>query len=193
MSGIIEFFSEIDRQIFYFINVGLANSFFDLLMPFITNKRNWFIPIGVTWILLIWKGGKGGRTLAFLIIPALILADQTSSTFLKHIFERIRPCKVLENIRLLVRCGSGYSFPSSHATNISAAFTLFIYFYRKYTAIWLSIILLIGFSRIYVGVHYPLDVFGGFIVGSVISLFIISIFNILGEKVKLFRTRKNNY
>lgn len=192
MSGIIEFFSEIDRQIFYFINVGLANSFFDLLMPFITNKRNWFIPIGVTWILLIWKGGKQGRTLAFLIIPVLILADQTTSTFLKHIFERMRPCKILENIRLLVRCGSGYSFPSSHATNISAAFTLFIYFYRKYTAIWVVIILLIGFSRIYVGVHYPFDVLGGFVVGSGISLFIIAIFNIVERKVKTFLTKRNS-
>lgn len=170
----------------------MANSVFDFLMPFITNKKNWFVPIGITWILLVWRGGKRGRIVAFLIIPILILADQTSSSLLKHTFDRLRPCKALDNIRLLIPCGSGYSFPSSHATNISAAFTLFIYHYRRYTVIWITIILLIGFSRIYVGVHYPSDVLGGFILGATISALLLFLFRFIALKMNYSLIRTTN-
>jgi undecaprenyl-diphosphatase len=186
MNEIFEFLLSMDRQIFLFANNNLANPVFDFLMPLITNKKNWLIPIGITWILLIWRGGRRGRIVAFLIIPILILADQTSSSLLKHTFDRLRPCKVLENVRLLIPCGSGYSFPSSHATNISAAFVLFIYYYSKYTIVWVTVILLIGFSRIYVGVHYPLDVLGGFVVGTTISILFILSFRLVERRMKPF-------
>lgn len=186
MNEIVEVLLSLDRQIFFLINNGLANPLFDFLMPLITNKKNWFIPIGITWIVLIWKGGRRGRIVAFLIIPILILSDQTSSSILKHAFDRLRPCKALENVRLLIPCGSGFSFPSSHAANISAAFTPFIYYYGKYTAIWITIILLIGFSRIYVGVHYPLDVLGGFVVGTSISILLIFLFRTIEQRLRTY-------
>lgn len=193
MNELLELLFTLDRQLFFFINGSLTNSVFDLLMPFITNKRNWYVPIAVSWILLIWKGGRRGRTIAFLIIPVLIIADQTSSSFLKHIFDRLRPCndpQIKDYVYLrLARCGSGYSFPSSHATNISAAFTLFIYFYRRFAVVWITIIFLVGFSRIYVGVHYPLDVVGGFMVGTIISILIILIFSNLMVKAEHFLNR----
>jgi undecaprenyl-diphosphatase len=192
MNEISQFLLSMDRQIFLFLNTSLANSVFDFLMPFITNKKNWFVPIGIAWILLVWRGGRRGRIVAFLIIPILILADQTSSSLLKHTFDRLRPCKALDNVRLLIPCGSGYSFPSSHATNISAAFTLFIYYYGKYTVVWVTIILLIGFSRIYVGVHYPLDVLGGFAVGATISVLLIFLFRFIERKINYSTTRATN-
>ena len=191
MINFFEIILRIDHQLFFLINIGLANPIFDFIMPLITNEKNWYIPIAISWIFLIWKGGRRGRAVAFLIIPTLILADQTSSSFLKHLFERLRPCKVLENVRLLVHCGSGFSFPSSHATNISAAFTLFIYFYRKYTIIWITIIAMVGLSRVYVGVHYPLDVLGGYVVGTTISILLILIYNIMEEKAKVVFQKRN--
>jgi len=191
MSDFFQFILSLDHQLFLFINVELANPLFDLIMPFITNKKNWYIPIGISWILLLWKGGRKGRIVALLIVPVLILSDQASSSWIKPIFSRLRPCKTLDNIRLLVRCGSGYSFPSAHATNISAVFTTFIYFYRKYTAIWVAIILLIGLSRIFVGVHYPLDVLGGYMIGVFISMLVILIFNFVEDRVpRLLRNKE---
>lgn len=191
MNDFFQFFLSLDHHLFLLINVELANPLFDLIMPFITNKRNWYIPIGISWILLLWKGGRKGRIVALLIVPVLILSDQASSSWIKPIFSRLRPCKTLENVRLLVPCGSGYSFPSSHATNISAAFTIFIYFYRKYTAIWATIILLVGSSRIFVGVHYPLDVLGGYLIGGCIAILVISIFNVGEDKVLQLIRPKN--
>lgn len=191
MNEFLELFFNLDRQLFLFVNDALSNPVFDFLMPIITNKKNWHIPIAASWILLIWKGGKQGRTIAFLIIPVLIAADQTSSSLLKHIIERLRPCndpvfRDYVNLRL-PRCGSGYSFPSSHATNISAVFTLFIYYYRRFASFWIIIIVLVGFSRIYVGVHYPLDVAGGFAVGTTISVLIILIFDGIQAKIRQFK------
>lgn len=186
MSEFSQFILSLDQRLFLFINVELANPLFDFIMPFITNKKNWYIPIGISWILLLWKGGRKGRIIALLIVPVLILSDQASSSWIKPLFSRLRPCKTLEHIRLLVHCGSGYSFPSAHATNISAAFTIFIYFYRKYSAIWITIILLIGLSRISVGVHYPLDVLGGYLIGASISILAIIVFNFGEGKVREF-------
>jgi undecaprenyl-diphosphatase len=76
----------------------------------------------------------------------------------------------------LVSCGGRLAFPSSHATNISAVAFLFSYFYRKGTLWFISIALLVGFSRIYVGVHYPGDVLFGFIVGCSLSILVLFLY-----------------
>ena len=163
----------VDTSVFFLINQTLANTVFDIIMPFVTNLDNWRIPIGIIWLVLIWKGGKKGRIAAILLIPVLTMSDYTSSSILKPVFGRIRPCHVLENVRLLVNCGSGLAFPSSHATNISAVAVLFSFFYRKATPVFITIAFLVGLSRIYVGVHYPADVLFGFTVGTGISSLLI--------------------
>jgi undecaprenyl-diphosphatase len=172
----------IDASIFFLINQILANAVFDIIMPFLTNLDNWRIPILAIWLALIWRGGKKGRVAAILLIPVLTMSDYTSSSILKPLFGRIRPCHVMENVRLLVNCGSGLAFPSSHATNISAVAVLFSFFYRKAMPGFLTIALLVGLSRIYVGVHYPADVLFGFTVGTGISSLIIYAYLKLSQK-----------
>jgi undecaprenyl-diphosphatase len=166
----------IDTSIFLFINQTLANIVLDIIMPFVTNLDNWRIPIVIIWLLLIWKGGKKGRIAAILLIPVLTMSDYTSSSILKPLFGRIRPCHALENVRLLVNCGSGLAFPSSHATNISAVAVLFSFFYRKGIPVFLLIAFTVGLSRIYVGVHYPADVLFGFTVGTGIAFLLIYLY-----------------
>lgn len=168
----------LDQKIFYFINVGLAVPFLDFSMPIITDQSNWYIPSMILWSLLVWKGGRSGRIVAFLLIPTLVLTDQLAGSVLKPWIGRLRPCKTLEEFRLLVHCGGKYSFPSVHATNISAAAFLFAYYLKKFTPLYVTIALIVGFSRIYVGVHFPLDVLGGYFTGIFCSMLIIQGFEL---------------
>jgi undecaprenyl-diphosphatase len=104
------------------------------------------------------------------------VSDIVSSRIVKKNIQRIRPCNDSEisgKVKLLVRCGSGYSFTSSHASNHFAAaiFLFFTYFYKDNKIKWALIAWAasIGFGQIYVGVHYPFDVLCGAILGSAIG------------------------
>ncbi len=105
-----------------------------------------------------------------------MLADWVAN-ILKHYFERVRPCNELSNIRLLVGCGKSFSMPSNHATNVFA-FTIpfFIMLKNRLRYILITIAGIVGFSRIYVGVHYPSDVVVGALVGSGLSLVVIGLY-----------------
>jgi undecaprenyl-diphosphatase len=113
----IDFLIEIDVAVFYFINVNLANPFFDWFMPFITEKFHWFPVWGILIIGLLWKGGKKGRTVVLLIIPVIFLSDQLSAHVLKPLIARQRPCATLPDVHLLVGMKRSLSFPSAHAAN----------------------------------------------------------------------------
>ena len=114
---------------------------------------------------MIWKGGKEGRIIILLVIPLILLSDQISSSFLKPLVGRIRPCNTLENINLLVNKSKAFSFPSAHAANFFALATYFGYYYRKYIWWFMFVATMVALSRVIVGVHYPFDVVGGAIIG----------------------------
>ncbi|MEN3038433.1 MAG: phosphatase PAP2 family protein [Candidatus Kryptonium sp.] len=160
---------QIDKSLFYFLNRGIANPIFDVLMPFITKDMNLRIFLGLIWLGLVIFGGRTGRILALLLIPAVAIADQLSSHVIKPMVGRIRPCHELENVRLLVGCGSGLSFPSSHATNSFAVAAVISKFYKKLAIYLFSFAFVVSFSRIYVGVHYPADVIFGMVLGVVVG------------------------
>jgi undecaprenyl-diphosphatase len=155
----------IDTQLFFLLNTRIANPVLDVVMPFVTHLHNWTIPIAVLVVYLIVAQGKKGRMVIVLVVVTLIITDQLSSFVFKPWIGRVRPCHMLEQVRLLVNCGGRFSFPSSHATNMAGFATIFTLFYRKYGIIFWAIALLIGFSRIYVGVHYPGDVLFGLVLG----------------------------
>ena len=163
-----ELFRAADHAVFFFINRTISNPVFDWLMPFLTDLNKRPLALIITALLLLWlmvKGKKTGRTAGILLILTIIVSDQLSSTVIKQMFARLRPCHVLQGVRLLVDCGSGYSFPSSHAVNNFAAATVLSHYYRKYQWGWFSFAALIAFTRPYVGVHYPSDVIGGAAIG----------------------------
>jgi undecaprenyl-diphosphatase len=164
-----EFFYSMDLAAFYFVNHTLQNVVFDVLMPVMTDLNKQPAVLVAVFVLLVgmfMKGGPTGRSAVFVLIVTIAFSDQFNSSWVKHLFERVRPCHVLADVHLLVSCGSGYAFPSSHAVNNAAGAVVLSYFYRKWTAAFVSFAVLVGFSRIYVGVHYPSDVLGGFVLGS---------------------------
>ena len=84
-----------------------------------------------------------------------------------------RPCNALSDVRLLVGCTKSFSFPSGHATNAFAVATYLSYNYRRYFPCFFFMAVIIAYSRIYVGVHYPLDVASGALVGGIGALLAI--------------------
>ena len=166
-----------DELIFHLINCGWHNPFFDAVLPLLRNKYTWFpfYLFLLSFLLLNFK--KQGIYLLIAIALTVGVSDTISSHLLKKSVRRARPCKVYEaptDIHLLVSCGSGYSFPSSHAANhFSMAIILFLTLGRVFR--WIKIPLLfwaavIGFAQIYVGVHFPLDVLSGSILGCLVAL-----------------------
>jgi len=156
----------IDKSIFSFFNSTISNPIFDVFFPIITNQDIWTIPILIGVIILSIKGGKRGKISSAILVIAIILADYSSAQILKPFFQRLRPShELIDGIRLLVPKGGKYGFVSSHAANIFAAATVLSYFYVKYKKLFFTIAVLVAFSRVYVGVHYPADIFFGSLLG----------------------------
>ena len=165
----IEFLESIDISIFYFINNTLSNKFFDKIFPFLTEVKHWYLVYLIAWLLALIKGNRLVRISAIAVIFVITAADQFSSFFLKNLFERVRPCNVLPDVNILTNCTGSFSFPSSHAVNNFAVAIFFTYLFPKQKWYFLTIAILMAFSRPYVGVHYPSDVLGGAIIGGVIG------------------------
>jgi membrane-associated phospholipid phosphatase len=158
----------LDTSLFFLINRDLQNRFFDILMPVITNERNW-IPVFLVIIVgLLWKGGRKGRTVVLLLIPLILLSDQLSSSLFKPLFDRMRPCEAfgdLGMVNMLVGMKTSPSFPSGHATNSMAVALFFAHFYPRRRLYYFIAAAAVAFSRVYVGVHYPLDILAGALLG----------------------------
>ncbi|MDP3112288.1 MAG: glycosyltransferase family 39 protein [Thermodesulfovibrionales bacterium] len=172
---------EIDTSLFSYINRGLQNSIFDVAMPVITDKYYFLILILMAWLLI--KDKKRALIPIALTVISVALSDWTSN-ILKHVIERLRPCNALETVNLLVGCSDSFSMPSNHAANAFAVIFALSYqsigdpTSRKKWLRWLllSIALVVGFSRVYVGVHYPADVIVGAFTGIIISILVINLY-----------------
>jgi undecaprenyl-diphosphatase len=177
------FFYGIDLAIFHFLNLTIANPVSDLLWPLITDYDKQ-LPVRMAligvWLWLIIKGGAKGRTVALMVIPVLFVSDKLSSSLIKEWISRPRPCHeigglpVVPGIRMLVDCGPGKSFPSSHAVNNFAVATLFSQYYPRLKYWLFGWAALVAVSRPAVGVHYPSDILGGAVIGSLVALALVA-------------------
>ena len=173
-----------DHGAWYYLNTQWHNSFFDCVIPFLRNPWFW-APLYLFLALFIpAKFGRKGWLWCGFFLVSFILSDQLSATLLKPHFHRLRPCNnpyLASIIHLVVPCGGLYGFPSSHAANhfsigIFGAMTLG----RVAKWVWPIAIIwaaLVSFAQVYVGVHYPLDVTCGALVGVTIGVCTGLLFN----------------
>lgn len=176
----LDYLNSIDIGLFRFCNGSLSNPVLDLCMPFITDLNKQRIVLVFVAVILLWmliRGSRHVRIAALLLVITIIVSDQLNSSVIKYWLERPRPCHALQNVHLLVSCGSGFSFPSSHAVNNFAAALILAFFFPRATWWFFGFASIVAFSRVYVGVHYPSDVIGGAIIGlfcagSVLLVFI---------------------
>jgi undecaprenyl-diphosphatase len=180
------------------INHGWSHPVRDVLMPAIRNKYIW-IPLYVfciSWILFNLTSRQSIYTLLFMTV-SIFASDTISSKLIKYQVQRPRPCheqKFDPPVILRAPCGSGYSFPSSHAANhfcLAAFFvTLFGRYMRRWKNLWWLWAILISLAQVYAGLHYPLDILGGGILGGVIGL---SMGTICTHRLRLqFENQHNN-
>lgn len=177
-----------DKELFLFLN-NLGTSTWDNFWLVVTNKLT-FIPLYAALLYLLYKHlGLKTLLLLVLVIAAMItFTDQVTNLF-KDGFERLRPCRedgVKEFMRYIApRCGK-YGFFSGHSSNSMAAAVfaglLLRPYYKKLIFILLFWSALVAYSRIYVGVHYPLDIICGMSFGALAGFGFYKLQNYLRQR-----------
>jgi membrane-associated phospholipid phosphatase len=175
---------ETDYLWFYTVHFEWVHPILDIIAPFVRNPLFWAPLYLFLAFFAIINYGKRGIYWCLFYIMTVSFSDFTAAKIFKAYFQRIRPCNdelFSDIIRGLVNCGSGYSFPSNHATNhfAMAMFIIFTISGRNPFTIILCILwaAMIAYAQVYVGVHYPFDVIVGAIYGSLIGIFFAKLFN----------------
>ena len=168
-----------DSRLLLFLN-QFHSHFWDHFMWLVANKWTW-IPLYIL-ILYIMQRGQGWKKAAIASVAfALVIActDQLCGSVLRPFFHRYRPSQVQSGISTLLHLidgykGGKYGFPSCHAANsFGLAFFLVLYFKSRILSIFIMVwAVLVSYSRIYMGVHYPSDIVVGMLVGFAVSTLI---------------------
>ncbi len=172
MTDLLQF----DIYLFELINGQWHHELLDRIMPFWRSKYLWAPIYLFLLVFILLNFSQKAWFIIFGLLVTIGVADFTSSQIIKKSIKRVRPCKeaqLQDNLHLLVRCGSGYSFTSSHATNhfAIAGFISLIFvghFRWLHLLIWMWAAS-IAYGQVYVGVHYPMDVIAGAILGGLIG------------------------
>lgn len=174
----LETIQHIDETILYFIHVSYGTVWQDNMVPIFRNPYFWS-PVYLFLIVMMWRNHrKQGLWWCVFFIVTFAFCDFISASVFKPFIHRLRPCNNVYlsfNIRHLIACGSGFSFPSAHASNHFgfAAFMIITLRHRYKMVLPLAIIwaLLVCYAQMYVCVHYPSDILAGAMFGTAIGSF----------------------
>lgn len=173
-----------DYTLWYYINTEWHNYILDAIMPFFRNQWTW-APLYLFLLLFITMNYRRRGwiwCLSFLITFGI--SDYVSAHTIKPLFLRVRPCNnpfLAQMVHNIVPCGSGYSFPSSHAANhFALAVFMAVTLNKKVRSIWpmtMTWAMLVAYAQVYVGVHFPLDVICGGLLGAAVGTLTGNVFN----------------
>jgi undecaprenyl-diphosphatase len=176
---------QLDKAIFQLINQRWHNHLFDTLMPIIRNSQTW-IPL-YFFLLLICLFNFDKNKWQWILFAALtpILTNFISSDLIKENISRLRPCNdpsMADSMRFLLNYRpQSSSFTSSHATNHFGMATFFFLTLKDYIGKWGWLFFcwagIIVYAQIYVGVHYPLDILAGGLMGTIVGYASATLFN----------------
>ncbi|MBK9257963.1 MAG: phosphatase PAP2 family protein [Saprospiraceae bacterium] len=189
----LNFLVELDYELMYFFNNFISNSFFDQIMPWLRNDKFW-VPLYIFLIsFLLINFGKKSYWLILFAILSVSSSDMISSRLIKMNVQRDRPCRteLPYEVNVLVSCGSGHSFTSSHAANHFALAGFLSMTLGQYSRkirwslyVWAALICL---AQVYVGVHFPFDVIAGAVLGLGLAWMWVSVYNFYyGNENKIF-------
>jgi undecaprenyl-diphosphatase len=148
----------------------------------ITDGRHWIVPGIIVALVYLRFGKKHALTVLLLSAATVAITDPVCAHIIKPLFHRLRPCNpsdLVEGGRFLLGYKNSLSFPSSHAMNMFGQAVLFSFFYPRFSVWFFLFATIISFSRIYVGVHYPLDVLGGAVFGAACGLFVTAVYKMV--------------
>ena len=168
-----------DERIFRQLNGNWINPVLDRLLPLVTDAGNYTLPFVVIAIVILLVGRVRGIRFLVLAVASVVVADAIGAHIFKQSFLRARPCIALADVRLLVGCTNLPSFPSNHAVNSCVLATLAMLYMPRFWLPATALAVLVGYSRVYVGVHYPLDVLAGGVLGVVVALAFSRVMNSL--------------
>ena len=169
MNGLAALDLSLYHAILYAPHPPWLNAFF----IFVTRPENFAVGLAVAlFFLLLWGGGRG-RALILSAGIGVALSDPLASRLLKSLCHRTRPCHAETPAHLPLGCSDSYSFPSSHAVNIFCEATIISMIYPRATPYAFLFATLVGYSRLYLGVHYPFDVMGGALIGVATGMLVV--------------------
>ena len=158
--------SEIDHEIFFFLNSHLIHPVCDTITKFFIQIPGQ-ICIAFIGAICLFAGRKYTKFSSLIFLSAFVIARYSYKT-IKLFVQRPRPFHALENVRLLLGEKDGFSFPSGHATTSFCLATAIAMRYPKLRYPIFIVAIIIALSRPYVGVHYPSDI----LVGAILGIFI---------------------
>lgn len=178
MGSLIHWFQDVDQSLFLIINQNAGGSVLGKIMHFLSYPGKGFLLLAGVWLFLIVAKGRRGRVAAVLVAVSLAITDPVTVRVFKPAVARARPNHpdyLVENGTYRGGYNRSFSYPSAHAANAFGVAGVFLYIFHLKGVFWLILAMAIGYSRIYLGQHFPLDIAGGGMLGLIISLLICNI------------------
>lgn len=164
-----------DEQIFFLIN-GAHNAYWDQYMWLVSDKMVW-VPLYVALLYAVWRNysWRGMLMMLAMVGIGMLFTDSLNANFIRPWIGRLRPCDPDNPISPLVHLVNNkravsFGCPSAHSANIWLLTYLILHWFReRWTAIAMVVVaLLVCYSRLYLGQHYPVDILGGFILARLV-------------------------